>query len=126
MSVKLLIVDDDPVVSEIVGEISTALGYEAKACKSASELLNLVAGATYRPDIIFLDVMLGSESGPSVLAKVRENTSWKGIPVILMSANSMEEIVILHDVQQTQGFLQKPFRAEDVSTAIKSVQKKTS
>ena len=120
---RALIADDDPVVQHILGAILEAAGYEINSVKSGTECLDLLKAelsSDNLPDVVFLDVQLEDLSGIEVLSELRELSSEKP-PVIMLSANSRDEVFTGSDLLAPDYFLEKPFVAETVSQALKAV-----
>ena len=85
--VRILVVDDEPVLAEM---ITMALRYEGWDVTAASDGASAVAAARdARPDAVVLDVMLPDMSGLEVLGKLRDHLP--GLPVLLLTARDAVE-----------------------------------
>jgi two-component system, response regulator PdtaR len=102
---KILIVDDEPLVRKSLGRACLAKGHQVTEAVDGRE--GLQKWKDVKPDLVFLDVLMPGFSGPQVL---REIGAEKGdTVVILMSAYSGE-----HNMETAQGmganlFVPKPF-----------------
>ena len=107
---RILIVDDDPSVRDVLGEIVTTFGYEALMAESAKEAVaTLTKGGIH---LIFLDIAMPEVTGDRLLDFLRK----KGFktPVVVVSAH-VEDAVREHLTEiGVSGIIQKPFEVSDV------------
>lgn len=80
---KILVVDDDGPIREMVGEVLTDAGYAVALARDGAEALVQIEAE--RPDLVLSDVTMPSLDGRGVLAAVR--TRGMDVPFILMSAD---------------------------------------
>ncbi|MBX3478985.1 MAG: response regulator [Caulobacter sp.] len=84
MSGRILIIDDDPLLREIAGELLTTAGYE---CLTAEDgrigLSRLESGPV---DLVLLDMIMPNMDGVETLTAIRDR--WPGLPVAVMSAGT--------------------------------------
>ena len=111
---KALVIDDEPLIRKSLRMTLEIEGFEVKSAEGGVEGIKLWAG--FKPDLVFLDILMPDKSGLEVL----EDVKLKGLVkyVVLMSAYSGEEI-IPSDISSTGAnlFLQKPF--EDIFKTVK-------
>ena len=81
----VLVVDDDPAIRAFVSELLADEGYEVRAATNGRDALAVLA--TWRPDVILLDLMMPEMDGWAFLASQRLNLELVCIPVIVMSAS---------------------------------------
>lgn len=121
---KILIADDDPVCREILSQILMSGSYEVVAYTSGTDFLSGFKSQfkdLNKPVAVFLDVMLGDMTGIDVLGQIRGYDVTKDIPVIMLSANSRVEVRAIHGGPEPSLFLEKPFIAPTVLSALDSV-----
>jgi CheY-like chemotaxis protein len=122
--VKILIVDDEPLVRKSLGRAFKAKGHDVIEAVDGSEGLarwtEMIAGRA-EPDIVLVDVLMPGLSGPELLNAVRPKLSaqWTG-RVILMSAYSGEHNVTTAQQLGADLFVPKPF--EDVFALVKTAE----
>ena len=107
---RILIVDDDPTIRDVLGEIVTTFGYEALISESAKEAVaTLVKGGV---DLIFLDLSMPEITGDRLLDFIRK----KGFdtPVIVVSAHVDDTIRAQILESGVSAIIQKPFEVSDV------------
>ena len=81
---KILIVDDDKDLLEMVEMTLSRLGYHITTLAKGSRFINVVE--SIRPDIILLDIFLGDADGRTLCHKMKLQPTYENIPVILYSA----------------------------------------
>ena len=82
---KILVVDDEPSILNVVTAYLRAEGYDFKAAADGNEALSLIK--TYSPDLVILDIMLPGMDGIEVLSQLRRESN---AYVIMLTARSEE------------------------------------
>lgn len=121
MKNKILIIEDEEVIADVLNDSMTALGYEIYVANSGLE--GLKRAEHLRPDVILLDVMMPGLDGIEVLKELKNSNQTKDIPVILISiagGEYIEEGLNLGAV----AFFRKPLDFEHLDKKIKSITKK--
>lgn len=115
--VRILVVDDEPVLAEM---ITMALRYEGWDVTAASDGASAVAAARdARPDAVVLDVMLPDMSGLEVLGKLRDHLP--GLPVLLLTARDAVEDRIAGLSAGGDDYVTKPFSLEEVVLRLRGL-----
>ena len=83
MSSKILIVEDEQTLANVVKEEFKEKGYEIKIARDGDEALTLARN--FQPNIMLLDLVLPKKGGLDVLAELKADESLKAIPVIVLS-----------------------------------------
>ncbi len=83
MAAKLLIVEDDPLMSRMYEKIFTFEGFEVILAGNGEEGLELVKKE--RPNLILLDIMMPKMNGLQVLEKIKIDPDTKSIPVVMLT-----------------------------------------
>ena len=117
MAKKLLIVDDEPDLREILQFNLESAGYEVDAAASAEEALALL-GPTHA--LILLDVMMGGMSGFRMAEKVRRELH-SDIPIIFLTAKGSENDMLTGFSSGADDYIAKPFSVHEVLARIKPV-----
>ena len=107
---KILIVDDDINIGNMLEEVLTAEGYSVLRAYSGTEAVMLLSSKT--PDLILLDLMLPGLSGEEVLTKI------KGIPVIVVSAKVGVEDKVSLLLGGAVDYITKPFDMKELLARI--------
>ncbi|MGE2717441.1 response regulator transcription factor [Mycolicibacterium litorale] len=119
--VRVLVVDDEPVLAELV---SMALRYEGWEISTAGDGATAIALARENPpDVVVLDVMLPDMSGLEVLAKLREQIP--GLPLLLLTAKDSVEDRIAGLTAGGDDYVTKPFSLEEVVLRLRALLRRT-
>lgn len=119
--VTVLVVDDEPVLAEMV---SMALRYEGWNITTAGDGSSAIAAARHqRPDVVVLDVMLPDMSGLDVLHKLRSENP--GLPVLLLTAKDAVEDRIAGLTAGGDDYVTKPFSIEEVVLRLRALLRRT-
>ena len=81
---KVLVVDDDPLSSDLFSAILKHFGYETRSACSGDSALQHLGEA--RPDLVILDIMMPGMNGVEVLRRIRSDARTADLPVIMYSA----------------------------------------
>lgn len=115
MSKKILAVDDDREIVEVIRIILEDEGYEVSTLTNGLNVLNVVS--SFRPDLILLDVMLGGVDGREICRAIKSHSIFKYIPVVMISAShNLQNLLKLPG--SPNDFLSKPF---DIDNLVKKV-----
>lgn len=117
--VTVLVVDDEPVLAEMV---SMALRYEGWNITTAGDGSSAIA-RRQRPDVVVLDVMLPDMSGLDVLHKLRSENP--GLPVLLLTAKDAVEDRIAGLTAGGDDYVTKPFSIEEVVLRLRALLRRT-
>jgi len=80
---KILIVEDDPLISRLYQKIFTFEKYEVELAADGEE--GLVKARNYKPTVILLDVMMPKLNGLQVLERLKADTETKDTPVVMLT-----------------------------------------
>jgi DNA-binding NtrC family response regulator len=111
---KLLIVEDEFIIADVLANILKSAGYiVCGIADSVKEALGMVA--EFKPEFVLLDIYLkGKLTGIDLAGKLME----MNIPFIYISANSNQKVLDAAKITNPYGFVIKPFRDKDVLTAL--------
>lgn len=105
---KVLIIDDEPLVRRSLSRALTSKGHQA--CEANDGPQGLLAWKTEKPDLVFLDVLMPGMNGPEVLSEMIQDMGQKKIgKVILISAFSGEHNMETALQMGADLFIPKPF-----------------
>ena len=119
---RILILDDDKALCEILEAALTDNGFEVKILKSTNNIIEDVS--SFQPDAVLLDYILPGINGGELCHQIKTNRLTKNIPVILFSAYAR--------VLQSLGdygcdcFVEKPFDLWDLLQTIDNLSVTTS
>jgi DNA-binding response OmpR family regulator len=113
---KVLVVDDDKDILEVVELLLTIHNYTVNTIFRAADIFNEIK--KFEPDLILLDVNIAGQDGREICKLLRTIKETENIPVILFSA--IPGLEQSHLTCGATDFLTKPF---DVSELIKKIEK---
>ena len=116
---KILIVDDDQFMRELLIEKLTAIGYDVLS--ASDSLLALTTIKQNKPELILLDILLPGLSGLEILNVLRADDENLHIPVILISRLDEPELIRTARRLGADDYLVKPFSAEVLIEKIKDI-----
>lgn len=118
--VKILVVDDEPSISEVVKLYLVREGFDATVVDDGLAALNLLESDP--PDLLILDVMLPGVDGYEITRQVRATSS---IPIILLTARRDEIDRILGLELGADDYVVKPFSTRELVSRVKAVLRRT-
>ena len=118
---RVLVVDDDIDILTVVKLILESHGLEVSAIFNWQETYTQID--EYKPDLILLDVSLGTQDGRNICKQLKSDQKTKDISIIIFSANHN----VLHTIPEclADGFIAKPFDINDLIDGIDSQLMKT-
>ncbi len=117
---KILIVDDEPLIREVIKEYCALENYEVLEAENGIEALEKIK--TNDIDIIVLDIMMPKLDGFSTLKEIKQI---KNIPVILLSARKEEFDKLMGFDLGSDDYMTKPFSPKELIARIKAILKRT-
>lgn len=112
--------DDENILSLVLYALDSAK-LESRGFNNAKDFFNALESAKNLPSCLVLDVMLGSDSGLSILSKLRANAKYKQMPIIMLSALGSEGDKIKGLDKGADDYLAKPFSALELIARIKAL-----
>lgn len=121
-AMKLLIVEDNQVLSENVSTYLMKEGYVCENAFSCKEAINKLISFTY--DIVLLDIMLPDGNGMDVLRTLKQNQSEVGV-LIISAKNAMQDKITGLDLG-ADDYLTKPFHLPELNARLKAIYRRRS
>ena len=119
---RVLVVDDEPTIVEIVGRYLERAGYAAAGAADGFEALE--AAAAQRPDLVVLDLMLPGIDGIEVMKRLRELPG-PPLAVILLTARGEESDRLVGLRQGADDYVVKPFSPAELVARVGAVLRRT-
>jgi DNA-binding response OmpR family regulator len=105
--VRILVIEDDADIRSICEHIFTWAGHDVAATLDGEHGLELVA--SFEPDVIALDIMMPGIDGLTVLAALRGSAPTQAIPVVVVSARTLNADQIRAFEAGADDYVSKPF-----------------
>ena len=117
---KILIVEDDNILSKAVKAALTEEGFETLIAVDGED--TLVKAKEFKPDLILLDLILPKKSGEDVLAEIKQDEELKHIPVLVTTVKSEPESISRCVALGAKGyFIKAHYTLEEIVKEIKKV-----
>ena len=117
---KILIVDDEQLIREVIKEYCTLENYEGLEAENGLDAINITKQENI--DLIVLDIMMPKLDGYSALKEIKQT---KNIPVILLSARKEEFDKLMGFDLGSDDYMTKPFSPKELIARIKAILKRT-
>lgn len=118
---RVLVVDDDPTLSEVVGRYLTREGFRVEFAEDGASGLEQALATL--PDLVLLDLMLPVLDGLEVCRRIRETAP---IPVVMLTARGEENDRIAGLELGADDYVTKPFSPRELTARVKAVLRRAS
>ncbi len=119
---RILVVDDEQDLLEILRFNLETEGYEVSTACSAEEALTLNVGTF---DLLLLDVMMGGMSGFAMAKRLKTDPATANIPIIFLTARDTENDTVTGFNLGADDYISKPFSIREVLVRIRAVLRRT-
>ncbi len=118
---RLLVVDDEPNIVELLSAALRYAGFEVATATSGNEALQVAE--RWKPDLLVLDVMLPDLDGFSVVRQLRGRR--RAVPVVFLTAKDANEDKVMGLTVGGDDYVTKPFSLEEMVARIRAVLRRT-
>lgn len=115
MSGRVLVVDDDTALAEMIGIVLRSDGFDPVFCDHGDRAME--AFRTENPDVILLDLMLPGKSGIDICREIRAES---GVPIIMLTAKSDTVDVVLGLESGADDYVPKPFKPRELIARVRA------
>lgn len=119
---RILVVDDEQDLLEILKFNLETEGYEVSTACSAEEALTLNVGEF---DLLLLDVMMGGMSGFAMAKKLKSDPATEHIPIVFLTARDTENDTVTGFNLGADDYISKPFSIREVLVRVRAVLRRT-
>ena len=119
MNARILIVDDEPDVLELLSLDLSKEGYIIQRAQTGAEALSSIR--TTRPDLVLLDIMLPDMSGVQLTGKLKNTPETADIPIILLTAKDSDTDMVVGLSVGADDYVTKPFSPPVLVARIEAV-----
>jgi two-component system, OmpR family, response regulator MtrA len=112
---RVLVVDDDTALAEMLGIVLRGEGFEPMFCGDGNGALE--AFRTARPDLVLLDLMLPGRDGIEVCRLIRAES---GVPIVMLTAKSDTVDVVLGLESGADDYVVKPFKPKELVARVRA------
>ena len=115
MNARVLVVDDDQALAEMLGIVLRKEGLEVAHCADGGRAVALFR--EFRPDLVLLDVMLPTLSGVEVCRHLRAES---GVPIVMLTARTDTHDVVAGLEAGADDYVVKPFKPQELLARIRA------
>lgn len=119
---RILVVDDEQDLLEILKFNLETEGYEVATASSAEEALQMDIASF---SLLLLDVMMGGMSGFAMARKLKENPTTANVPIIFLTARDTENDTVTGFNLGADDYISKPFSLREVMVRVRAVLRRT-
>jgi CheY-like chemotaxis protein len=112
----LMIVEDDEELHELYTAMLEPLDYRLVRVYSGEEALGRLEEV--EPNLMILDILLGTLMGDAVFRRLRQEPRWRDLPVVIVSVLAEARCRERLEMDERAVFLRKPFRKEQLLAAV--------
>jgi two-component system response regulator MtrA len=112
---RVLVVDDDPALAEMLTIVLRTEGFEPRVCATGDRALAAVR--EFRPDVVLLDIMLPGKDGIEVCREIRAES---GVPIVMLTARSDTVDVVRGLESGADDYVVKPFKPKELVARIRA------
>src|SRR5439155_17240837 len=123
MTTRILVVEDDPDIAELVDRYLSKAGFATDRVSSGRDALDAIAAKT--PDLLVLDLMLPHLDGLEICRRVRANEQTANIPIIMLTARAGESERITGLELGADDYLAKPFSPNELVARVRALLRRT-
>ncbi|HTL48600.1 MAG TPA: response regulator [Verrucomicrobiae bacterium] len=116
MSKKILVIDDDPHIVELLKNRLVACSYQVVTAHDGEE--GLLQVQKEHPDLIIVDVLMPKMDGYTFVRTLKRNEAIKATPVIVLTAK--DKMKDLFELEGVKDYMVKPYRPEDLLKKVRS------
>jgi DNA-binding response OmpR family regulator len=116
MNNKILLIDDDPTLLDLLGQFLEEAGYQVFSAPNGT--LGLKLAYNERPDLVLLDVMMPGMDGWEICARLREMTE---VPIVMVTAKSSEADKLRGFRLGIDDYVTKPFSFAELVARVQAV-----
>lgn len=119
---RILVVDDEQDLCEILKFNLETEGYEVETANSAEEALEMDIASF---DLLLLDVMMGGMSGFQLAKQLKDNPMTANVPIIFLTARDTENDTVTGFNIGADDYISKPFSIREVMVRVRAVLRRT-
>lgn len=119
MTARVLLIEDEPNISEAIRFILSRDGCEVTALADGHGALAAVREGN--PDLVILDLMLPGMSGLEILAELRADPTTQSLPVLMLTAKGHVRDREAAERAGANHFMTKPFSNDDMRAAVRAL-----
>ena len=117
---RALIIEDDESISYLLSFLLQKAGFSTSVADDGAKALKLIDSAA-RPHLVILDAMLPFQDGFTLLEHLRSKPDWIDVPVLMLTAKSMESDMLRGLNGGANDYMVKPFQPNEFLIRVKRI-----
>jgi two-component system KDP operon response regulator KdpE len=117
---QILLIEDDPAIRDVLRVLLQAAQY--RVIEASTSARALIEARSHRPDLLLVDLGLPDGDGLKVIQSVRE---WSPVPIVVLSARTMEIQKVLALDAGADDYVTKPFSAPELLARVRAAMRRT-
>ena len=119
MAPKILVVDDDPAINEMLTIVLEAEGFQTSSVTDGAEAVQTFR--SFSPDLILLDLMLPGMNGIDICREIRKESA---VPIVMLTAKT-DTVDVLGLESGADDYITKPFKPKELVARIRARLRRT-
>ncbi len=119
VAAKVLVIDDEPEITEIIDTFLTEFGFSVRTLNSSDQTLEVAR--EFKPELILLDIMMPGMDGYDVCAELKKDEEFATTPVIFLTGKDRNDDMGRSFKSGGDMFIKKPFSCERLLEIINIV-----
>jgi DNA-binding response OmpR family regulator len=118
---KVLLIDDDVALLEVLSDALTYFGFEVKATSHTDDIHTLIT--IHQPDLVIMDYIMNGINGGELCSAIKKKEATKNLPVIILSA--YDKVIKSLGNYGCDAFIAKPFDMKNLISLINNIIKRS-
>jgi DNA-binding response OmpR family regulator len=115
---QILVVEDDSNIAQLLEFMLEREGHATTVLVDGEAAARHIASAA-PPDLVLLDAMLPYRDGLSLLGSIRASESWRRVPVLMLTARSLERDIVQALEAGASDYVVKPFQPQELLARVR-------
>jgi DNA-binding response OmpR family regulator len=116
---RILAVDDEIEVADLLSRILTELGHQVRVAHSGSEALQEIEAAP--PDLVILDIVMPEMGGVEVCRRIRADSALASLPILFLTAMIEPEDKLAGFAVGADDYITKPFDTRELAARVQAI-----
>lgn len=121
---QVLVVEDDSEIAYLLEFMLQREAFDVLVAADGRAAEQTIAGLAEPPSLVLLDVMLPYVDGIQLLRQIRARTGWEAVPVLMLTAKSLEQDIVRALELGASDYIVKPFQPVELMARIRRYLKK--
>lgn len=116
---SVLVIEDDEHIAHLLKFMLERQGYRVDAAADGRAASDFIKNSTTIPSLILLDVMLPYVDGFELVSIARAREDWKTVPIIMLTAKTMEQDIVRALDAGANDYIMKPFQPNELLARLR-------